>query len=349
LNGIVFGLLLIFLSVNQQKTSFVTFVRSIDLIGVLMLIGGTIMLLLGLQFGGITYPWDSPHVICLIIFGSLLMSAFVFTEWRVGKDQIKIPIIPVHIFKHRSTLAVLVCFFIHGIIGVAPYYYLPLFFQTVRSATPTLSGVYILPMVLASSFASIFTGIFTKVTGRVVEPMLLGFALSTLGLGLFINLNELSSWAKLIVYQLIYGIGLGPNYIAPILAVQRVVRPKEIAIATSTLGFSRQLGSSVSLVVGGIIFQSQMQKHIPVLMAALGPEAAQRFAGSNAEASGGFIASLNGPEKQMVQKIYASSLQPMYYFYVAISGLSLIMSFLVGKLRTLGRLECVFAITNRNA
>jgi hypothetical protein len=84
-------------------------------------------------------------------------------------------------------------------------------------------------------------------------------------------------------------------------------------------------------------------------MAALGPEADQRFAGSNAEASGGFIASLNEPEKHMVQQIYASSLQPMYYFYVAISGLSLIMSFLVGKLRTLGRLECVFAITNKNA
>lgn len=142
-----------------------------------------------------------------------------FHRMEGWKDPMKIPIIPVHIFKHRSILAVLVCFFIHGIIGVAPYYYLPLFFQTVRSATPTLSGVYILSMVLASSFASIFTGIFTKVTGRVVEPMLLGFALSTLGLWLFINLNEQSSCAKLIVYQLIYGIGLGPNYIAPILGL----------------------------------------------------------------------------------------------------------------------------------
>jgi hypothetical protein len=33
------------------------------------IIGGTLMFLFGLEFGGVNYPWDSPTVICLIVFG----------------------------------------------------------------------------------------------------------------------------------------------------------------------------------------------------------------------------------------------------------------------------------------
>lgn len=38
-------------------------------------------------------------------------------------------------------------------------YYLPIYFQGVKGVTPTLSGVYLLPMILAQLFSAIGSGI----------------------------------------------------------------------------------------------------------------------------------------------------------------------------------------------
>ena len=37
-------------------------------------------------------------------------------------------------------------------------YYLPIFFQGVKGVTPTLSGVYLLPMILAQLFSAVGSG-----------------------------------------------------------------------------------------------------------------------------------------------------------------------------------------------
>ncbi|PGH13220.1 hypothetical protein AJ79_03778 [Helicocarpus griseus UAMH5409] len=331
LNGVVFVLLLTCLRINQQKAIFVTSVKSIDAFGLLLIIGGTVMLLLGLQFGANSHSWSSATVICLISFGLLLMVLFLFFERILEKKWTQRPIIPVAIIKDRSVLPAFFCFWVHGIIGIAPYYFLPLFFQTVRGDTPLLSGVYILPMVVTAAVTTMATGIFAKTTGYIVEPIWAGFVLTTLGLGLFINLDPQSSWSKLITYQLIFGIGLGPNYSAPLLAVQRVVKPKDIAAVTSTLAFSRQLGSAFSLVIGGIIFSSFLNKELPTLVATLGSEATSRFLDSNAETNAGFINGLKDAQKRSVQKVYADSMRPMYYVYVALSGLALVTSLLIER------------------
>ena len=45
--------------------------KAVDWLGSLTIVGGTLMLLLGLEFGGVARPWDSATVICLIVFGPL--------------------------------------------------------------------------------------------------------------------------------------------------------------------------------------------------------------------------------------------------------------------------------------
>ena len=45
----------------------------------------------------------------------------------------------------------------------ATSYYLPIYFQGVKGVTPTLSGVYLLPMILAQLFSAIGSGILGKI------------------------------------------------------------------------------------------------------------------------------------------------------------------------------------------
>jgi hypothetical protein len=183
------------------------------------MVSGVVMVLLGLEFGGITYPWSSATVLCLIIFGVVVVGLFFLIEWRVAPY----PLMPLDLFSKRSNLAALSTCFFHAYVFIAGNYFLPLYFQAVLGATPILSGVYLLPQAVALSFMSMFTGIFIKKTGKYLPLIWCGMALMALGFGLFIDLDVNSSWAKIIIYQIIAGIGVGPNFQSPLIALQSLV------------------------------------------------------------------------------------------------------------------------------
>lgn len=54
--------------------------KAVDWAGSLLIIGSALMVLLGLEFGGITFPWSSAAVICLITFGTVALGIFLLNE-----------------------------------------------------------------------------------------------------------------------------------------------------------------------------------------------------------------------------------------------------------------------------
>lgn len=218
-DGVAFIIILLFLDIQTPKTPLVQGLKAVDWLGSLTMVGGVIMLLLGLEFGGITHPWDSAIVLCLIIFGAVVIGLFFLIEWRVAPY----PLMPLDLFSKRSNLAALGTCFLHAFVFIAGNYFLPLYFQAVLGATPILSGVYLLPQAIALSFMSIFTGVFIKKTGLYLPLIWFGMIMMTLGFGLFIDFDVNSPWSKIIVYQIIAGIGVGPNFQAPLIALQSLV------------------------------------------------------------------------------------------------------------------------------
>jgi hypothetical protein len=300
---------------------------AVDWLGSLTMVGGVIMLLLGLEFGGIAHPWDSAIVLCLIIFGVVVIGIFFLIEWRVAPY----PLMPLGLFSKRSNLAALsVCFF-HAFVYISGSYFLPLYFQAVLGATPILSGVYLLPTALSLSFMSAITGIFIKKTGQYLPMIWFGMTMMTLGFGLFINFDANSSWAKIIIYQIIAGIGVGPNFQAPLIALQSLVPKRDIATATATFGFTRNLGSAISVVIGNVIFNNEMKSKQSQLVEVLGPETASSFGGGSAGANVGLIQSLPSEQKAAARKAFADSLSTMYILYVVFAVVGLAISFLITR------------------
>lgn len=111
--GVTFVLLLLFLDVHNPRTRVLDGIKAIDWLGSLSILGFTLMLLLGLNFGGGVFPWDSASVICLIVFGALMSLLFVFSERRFAKY----PLMPPAIFSHRSNVAALLVTFFHGVVS----------------------------------------------------------------------------------------------------------------------------------------------------------------------------------------------------------------------------------------
>lgn len=312
---------------DNPKTPVWDGLKAVDWAGSLTIVGGVLMLLLGLEFGGVTYPWASAKVLCLIIFGIVVAGLFVLNEWKFARY----PVMPMRLFKHRSNIASLGVCFCHGYVFIAGTYYLPLYFQAVLGATPLLSGVYLLPFALALSFTSGATGVFIKKTGKYLPPIWFGLVVMTLGFGLFIDLPSKENWAKIIIYQIIAGIGVGPNFQSPLIALQSMIAPRDIATATATFGFVRNLSTSISVVIGGVVFQNEMEKRSAALTASLGATTAGELSGGSAGASVGLVSALPAGERQTARDAFYSSLRAMWIMYVCFAALGVVISLFIGS------------------
>lgn len=130
----------------------------LDLPGLLLFIPSVVMLLLALQWGGNKHAWKSATVIGLIIGFGLLMMVFLAWQWH-QQDKASIP--PRIIFNRTIYSAVTMAGLGLGSVQLIAYY-IPLWFQVVKHASPVESGIRLLPTVLANLVASIGTGALSK-------------------------------------------------------------------------------------------------------------------------------------------------------------------------------------------
>ena len=322
ITGICFVILLSYLQIHNPRTPLLEGLTAVDWLGCTASIGGTIMLLIGLEFGGVKFPWSSATVVCLVISGVVTAGIFLIIEWKIAKY----PVLPLRIFRHKSNIATLGVNFTHGFSFISAAYYLPLYFQVVLGATPLLSGLYFLIFSVSLSFTSILVGAMISSTGRYLGILRIGLVLMTLGIGLLIDLPDHISWPRVVLYQLVTGIGAGPNFQAPIIALQAMVAPRDIAMATATYVFVRSLAISMSIVIGGVIFQNGMQSRLPQLVQDIGSSAASILSGSSAGASVGVVESLPPAEGRIARHAYWASMRNMWIVYVAVGAAGIIMS-----------------------
>lgn len=282
------------------------------------------MLLLGLDFGGATFPWSSPKVICLIVFGAVMIGVFIFSEVRLAKY----PLIPVSIFKNKSTRAALGVAFCQGAVFIGVEYYLPLYFQSAKGASPLRSGVLLLPDEISEAAMGILSAVIIHQTGRYREIMWVGTLLMTIGLGLLIKFQTNTCIAEIVGFQLVAGIGAGLLFQPPLIAVQAMSSQADTATATGTLGFVRNIATSLSVVLGGIVFQNGMEARVPSLRdTGLSPALIESFSHGNAAASVEIIDTIKDEaQRRAVKDAYAWSLRNLWIMYTGIAAVGFVLS-----------------------
>ena len=327
LDAIAFAIIMTFLDIDTPKTPILDGLKAIDWLGVILVTGGTVMFLLGLEYGGESFPWSSATVICLLVFGVITLALFLINEWKLAKY----PMMPLHLFSKLSNLAALAVCFVHGMVFISGTYFFPLYFQAVLGASPILSGVYLFPFVISLCFISAIVGVYIKRSGQYLPPLRLGLFLMALGFGLYIDLPVDRTWGRIFPFQIIAGIGVGPNFQAPLIALQTLVPPRDIATATATLGFVRNLSTAMSVVIGGVIFQNGMRKRRSTLIAATNPQIGQLLGGGGAGAAATIVKSLPEPGRHTVRAVYVASLREMWIFYVCIAAVGLVVSLFIKR------------------
>ncbi|KAF7589809.1 hypothetical protein BBP40_003618 [Aspergillus hancockii] len=322
--GLSFVTLLLFLDLHNPRTKLGDGLKAIDWFGTVSILTVILLLLLGLDFGGVTFAWNSPTVICMIVFGILLVGFFLFAEGRLARY----PLMDLRIFKEWSNNAVILVAATHSMATRGSEYYLPLYFQSVKQASPTKSGILILPMMIAASLCDVSVGILIHQTGRYREIIWAGTALLALGTGLYIMLGVDTSLAHIIGFEIIGGVGLSLLLSTPMLAIQNNVSQADAAVASATLGFVRSISTSLSIVLGGIVFQDSMSaQHFSLVAVDLDESYLAAFSGYDAAANVDMIGTIQDPvQRRAVQSAFAWSIRNMFIMYTAVAALGLAAS-----------------------
>ncbi|KAI4716185.1 MFS general substrate transporter [Aureobasidium sp. EXF-10727] len=226
--------------------------RSLDLVGLLLFAPATIMMLLALQWGGLVYAWRSTTIIGLFVGAAVLTCIFALWQIRKGDDAM----IPPQLLTQRVVFsACLTELFAMGTVYVATYY-LPQWFQIVKGVSPIRSGVMYLPLSLSDVASALMVGILLPYVGLTNPFILAGTILLAVGSGLLSTLSTSSGSQYWIPYQILPGMGAGISLWMPYVAIQTVLKPEDIPVATALLQFFQSFGAALFLALAQAVFSS---------------------------------------------------------------------------------------------
>jgi MFS family permease len=136
--------------------------------------------------------------------------------------------------------------------------FIPLFLQLVYGASPTSSGLRLLPLMAGLLVALIASGQVISRIGRYKAFPIAGTAILIGGMYLLSMLQvDTAPWLAS-VYMLVVGIGIGLVMQVLVLVVQNDVRPQDIGVATSTATFFRSVGGAFGVAIFGTIFATRL-------------------------------------------------------------------------------------------
>ena len=227
--------------------------RRIDWAGASLLAATLSAIILVTDLGGTSYPWGSPIVLALIAAGAVSLVAFLLVERRAAE-----PVLPLRLFENRAFSVTSIVALVVGFAMFGSVTYLPLFLQVVKGATPTGSGLEMLPMMGGMLTSSIVSGQLISRTGRYKIFPLVGTAVMTIGLALLSRTSADTSLGRLLGMMLLLGLGMGLVMQVLVIAVQNAVDYRDLGVATSGNSLFRSIGGSVGTAVLGAIFASRL-------------------------------------------------------------------------------------------
>jgi EmrB/QacA subfamily drug resistance transporter len=230
----------------------------LDVLGAVLMTLATVLFLLALSWGGMTYPWGSAPIMGLLLASAVLAVLFV-ARLATAAEPLLPPSILLNPVVSRGTLAAF--FTVGSLIGLSIY--VPIYFETVLKLRASSSGVALIPLM---------AGVIVGATTASRLMVRIRHYKRTPAVGLLLAAGAcalLSLWSgdlTLPMAEVLLGVvGIGIGTVLPVVtvAIQNSVPMHEVGTATATMNFFRSLGGAMAVAAFGAI----------VLSGIAGPEA----------------------------------------------------------------------------
>jgi EmrB/QacA subfamily drug resistance transporter len=213
------------------------------------------------DLGGVILPWASPSMLGLMAVTALALWSFVHVERRAQE-----PVLPPRLFANRAFVVSAAVGLIVGFALFGSATYMPLYLQVVKGATPTGSGLQMLPMMAGMLVTSITSGQLISRHGRYKAFPVAGTFLMTAALFLLSRLTPDTRTFTASALMLLLGMGLGLVMQVLVIAVQNDVDYADLGVATSGAILFRLIGGSVGTAVLGALFASRLDRNLERLL-----------------------------------------------------------------------------------
>ncbi len=290
-----------------------------DIAGALTSTGGMASLVYGFIRAS-EEGWRDP-----LTFGSFAAALALLSLFAVIESRAREPIVPLRMFADRNRTGTYVIMLGLAAAMFGMFFFIVQFVQNVLGFSPIQSGLGFLPVTVAIITAAGLSQRFLPRFGP--KPfMVIGSALTGTGLAWLTFLETDSSYLSGVLGpMLLFGFGMGLNFVTLTLTGVSGVAPNEAGAASGLLNASQQVGGSLGLSILVTVFgtagRDEAARQVPAFMAQADPEALAAF-----EETG----QLPDPWADLV---LAQAISTAFIAAVAMAGLALATALLVIRVR----------------
>lgn len=305
----------------------------IDYPGSMLQAGGLTCFILAINWGGITYPWNSARIIALFVLSGVLFILLGIQQVWTIFTTIERRTIPIQFFKSRTVLILFSASATGGACSFIPIYMVPLFFQFTRNDSPLDAGVRLLPFIIVMVVTVFLNGGLMSKLGYYMPWYLVGGVLVVVGSALMYTVEQETAMSRVYGYTVPLGVGVGMFLQASFSVAQAVVATEDIPPAIGFITLAQSLGITLALAIGNAVLLNSSQTNIQRILPDVPSSDIQAaILGARSE----FVRSLSTELRRQVLDAIVSAISETYILTIAGGSLVALLSVVMRREKLFG-------------
>ena len=198
------------------------------------------------------------QVLVPALIGALLIGAFV--PWALHRRNLH-PLVDLRLFQNpRMTVAVIaMSLFAIAFFGASLLF--PLYFQTVRGEDALGAGLLLAPQGIGAMLTMPVAGVLADRIGPG-KIVMAGIVVITLGMGMFTQLTETTSYTYLLSALFVMGLGMGGTMMPIMSAALQTLQDHTIARGSTLMNIVQQVAASIGTAVFSVLLTNGIQDQV---------------------------------------------------------------------------------------
>ncbi|KAJ5598864.1 Major facilitator superfamily domain general substrate transporter [Penicillium hordei] len=240
---------------------------SFDWVGSVLCIGAIVTLVMGVNFGGTLYAWNSGQIIALFVVSGVLWIIFGLQQGFTIATSVETRILPIHLFAQKEPVLLFISCATVGAVCYISVYYIPIYFQFTQGDNAIRSAVRLLPFIFLLITTIPTSGAMMSYFGYY-KPWYIGGSLIALIPAVLMStiIHVDSSAGVMYGLQVLLGFGAGANTQASFAVIQAVVAPADAPNGLSLMLLAQVGGMALGVSISGAIFVNVASKNLYALL-----------------------------------------------------------------------------------
>ncbi|KGO53547.1 Major facilitator superfamily domain, general substrate transporter [Penicillium expansum] len=295
-----------------------------DWVGTVLSIGAFTTLVMGINFGGTLYLWNSGQTIALFVVSGILWIIFGLQQGFNIATSTDRRILPIHLLTQKEPVLLFISCAAVGAVSYVSVDYVPIYFQFTQGDNAIQSAARLLPFIFLLITTIPLSGVMMSHVGYY-KPWYVGGSIIALIPAVLMSTIVHVDTPSGVIYglEIVLGLGAGAYTQAAFGVIQAVVVPAEAPNGLTLMLLAQLSGMTLGLSISGAIFVNLASNDLFALLPEY-PQSQVRQIVSGT--SGQLLSSLSGKLRDQALVIIVSAWHNIFICVYTAAAASLICS-----------------------